>query len=394
MKNRRILLAWEMGAGYGHIRRLLVLARALKATGWEPVIGQRTIHTAADEITAAGVQQFQNPQHKSLAPAGQVFRAWSFADIMGVCGFADRDALIPVVDVWDTMLDVICPAVIVGDYCPILPLAARGRYPFLAFGDGFVVPPPTKDDFMPLRQHGTPTFDAGKMLEMVQDILRQRAQPNIDSLSELVAGDAQAVITFPDLDVYSPVRTVPVLGPLDEPAPMMPVQSGREGHLFVYLAADYGDTRKVLQALVESGVPAEAFIRDAPDQLKNALRQRNILVHDAPPPLEDVLARAGAIMHHGGMGTLETALCMGRPQLLVPRHLEQSLNARNLAAKGFARILPVQEIPRMVSYMRGFIQDKPLAKGAIERAKTINQARPVSSLPRIVGMIEEMAGLC
>ena len=47
-KNRRILLAWEMGAGFGHIRRLLVLARALKERGWIPIIGQRQIHTLAD----------------------------------------------------------------------------------------------------------------------------------------------------------------------------------------------------------------------------------------------------------------------------------------------------------------------------------------------------------
>lgn len=389
-KNRRILLAWEMGAGYGHIRRLLVLARALIARGWEPVIGQRNIHTAANEVVAAGLQQFQNPQHRSLAPAGQAFRAYTFADIMGVCGYADRAALMPVLDVWDTMLDILKPAAIIGDYSPILPMAARGRYPFMAFGDGFVVPPPVKEPFMPLRQFGQPTFDADAMLTMVNMLLRQRRQPPIDSLSELVAGDSQAVITFPDLDIYESVRAQPAIGPLDEPPAMTPVMPGYEGHVFVYLAADFADTRKVLNGLIDSKVPAEAFIRDAPEQMKAVMRQHGIITHDTPPPLPVVLERAGSILHHGGMGTSETALCMGRPQLLVPRHLEQTLNARRLSASGIAGILPVREQSETASLIRRFAGDSAMAIAAMDRARNLDTMRPLSSLSRVVDMIETM----
>jgi UDP:flavonoid glycosyltransferase YjiC (YdhE family) len=389
-KNRRILLAWEMGAGFGHIRRLLVLARALKERGWTAIIGQRQIHTLADEVAAAGFVQFQCPQHRSLAPAGQVFRAHSFADIMGVCGFARRDALVPVVDVWDTMLDLIRPAVIVGDYSPILPLAARGRYPFVAFGDGFVVPPPLKEPFRPLRQQGAPVFNAEEILSTTQELLRQRGQPDIDSLAELVAGDQQAVITFPDLDVYNAVRANPAIGPLDEPPPMMPIVDGQPVKLFVYLAADFGETRKVLQALVDSKVPAEAFIRDASDDLKKALRKRGVMVYDQPPPLADVLAPATGIIHHGGMGTLETALCIGRPQLLVPRHLEQALNARNLAGKGLAKILPIQEVPDMFVSIQKFSQDQSFSAASLAKAETLNQQRPLSSLARAIEIIEKI----
>lgn len=389
-KNRRILLAWELGAGLGHIRRLLVLARALKQQGWEPIIGQRNIHTVADEVAAAGFQQFQNPRQRFLTPAGQRFHAYTFADILGVTGFARRGALVPLVQVWDTMLDLIRPAVIVGDYSPILPLAARGRYPFIAFGDGFVVPPPLKQPFQPLRQHGAPTFDAAAMLAMVQDLLQERGQPAIESLAELVAGDQQAVITLQELDVYGAIRQVPALGPLDEPPPMMALPEGQPVRLFAYLAADYRDTRKVLQAIADSKVPAEAFVRDAPEDLKNALRQRGVKIYDQPPPLAEVLKDASGIIHHGGVGTLETALCIGRPQLLVPRHLEQRLNARNLADKGLARILPVQDMPKMIRFIQGFSADSQLSRNVAEKAAQLNHQRPLSSLGRTLALIEEM----
>src|SRR5690606_19468645 len=64
------------------------------------------------------------------------------------------------------------------------------------------------------------------------------------------------------------------------------------------------------------------------DQVVAALEQTGIKVHTTPPPLRDALQRASMLIHHGGIGSLEEAAMAGRPQLLLPRHLEQSLNTR------------------------------------------------------------------
>ena len=47
MTGRRVLLAWELGAGLGHARRLLTVALTLRARGWDPVV-------AAREMPASG----------------------------------------------------------------------------------------------------------------------------------------------------------------------------------------------------------------------------------------------------------------------------------------------------------------------------------------------------
>ena len=125
----RVLLAWEMGGGLGHTRRLLALADALAVQGYEPVLAQRTVHTLADEVRERGYPMIPIPPQISLAPKGKPFRAMTYADIMAITGYAEMNVLEPLLDTWDGLLAMIQPAVVVGDYCPVLPMAARDRYP-------------------------------------------------------------------------------------------------------------------------------------------------------------------------------------------------------------------------------------------------------------------------
>ena len=197
---RRALLAWEMGGGLGHIRRLMVVARAVEAAGFEPVIAQRTIHTLADEVREAGYPMIPIPPQVSLAPKNEPFRALTYADIMAICGYAKMDALEPTLDAWDGLLNYIQPSVVIGDYCPILPMAVRGRYPYLAFGDGFVVPPHDPPGFPPLRAHGAPikpvdeiTSDVNSLLASVSASsspgMHRSSRPCRNSISTMTAGN-------------------------------------------------------------------------------------------------------------------------------------------------------------------------------------------------------------
>ena len=88
-----------------------------------------------------------------------------------------------------------------------------------------------------------------------------------------------------------------------------------------YLAADFPKTRKLLQAILDSGIPAAAYVRDASDDLKHALRARGLTIHDKPPPPERAFAEATLIIHHGGMARSSLPM-LGRPQLMLTRHLE------------------------------------------------------------------------
>ena len=386
---RRALLAWEMGGGLGHIRRLMVVARAVEAAGFEPVIAQRTIHTLADEGREAGYPMIPIPQQVSLAPKNEPFRALTYADIMAICGYAKMDVLEPTLDAWDGLLNYIQPSVVIGDYCPILPMAVRGRYPYLAFGDGFVVPPHDPPVFPPLRAHGAPIKPVDEITSDVNALLTKRGQPQVERLGQLVAGDAQVITTLPELDIYNDSRKQKAAGPLDELPAVRPIPA--EPKLFIYLAADFNNTRKMLQAVVNAKVPAEAFIRSASPELRDALRKAGMIVHDTPPPLEERLREATVVLHHGGMGTLETALAMGCAQLLLPRHLEQSLNSRNLKARKIAEMIQGEDIDEYARLVKLGLAATDWHKRVHKLATQLDKRRPFSCLETVVQTVEKLA---
>jgi len=385
-----ILLAWEMGAGLSHATRLLVVAKALKAEGWTPIVVARDVSTLVDQYRVANISVVQAPQHKSQVPPGKVFRARSFADIVASCGFQRLEALWPVVVAWDSLLDLIRPAAVVADYCPILPLACLGRVAVVTIGDGFVVPPSHLPKMPQLQSRGTEMASEEVSLAHACEVQRRRGIRCLPtSLPSLIAGDASVVCTFPELDVYGRHRQVPATGPLA--SHLTPVSAPAQPSLFAYLAADFPKTRKLLQAILDSGIPAAAYIRDAPDDLKHALRARGLIVHDEPPPAERAFAEATLIIHHGGIGTIEACLMLGRPQLLLTRHLEQSLNGSLTRSLGVADTLSSEfTLTQAAHQIREMCCSPQWAGRAGEVALSIHQRKLGDSLELIVQSIRRL----
>ncbi|HEY9286177.1 MAG TPA: nucleotide disphospho-sugar-binding domain-containing protein, partial [Pyrinomonadaceae bacterium] len=54
----------------------------------------------------------------------------------------------------------------------------------------------------------------------------------------------------------------------------------------------------------------------------------------------EVLPRAAAVVHHGGVGTTGQSLRAGRPQLVVPFSHDQFDNGARAARLGAGRVLP------------------------------------------------------
>lgn len=362
------LLAWELGAGFGHARRLLTAARGLIAAGFRVRVCQRELWACAEDFLELGVPNFQAPHHRTQLPPGTTFRARGYADMMAVTGYQSVEGLLPTVLGWDALIDAVRPDVVVADYAPMLALAAHGRVPLVAIGDGFVLPP-TEGDRFPVLRAGTAMADEAVLARNAGLVLVTRRQTGLVSLPKLIGGQARVVCTYPESDVYAGQRETPAAGPLTVPGgPLAPAPGGA---VFFYLAADFPHTAKLLQALCDSRLPAEGFVRDAPESLRAALRANGIRLHDRPPALGDALARAGLVVHHGGIGTIESCLAAGRPQLLLPRHFEQTLNAEVLVNQGVARRLPV---PFTLAEARAQLAESARSPDLLARAQAVADA--------------------
>ncbi|GHD57305.1 hypothetical protein GCM10017083_38610 [Thalassobaculum fulvum] len=330
-----VLFAWELGDGLGHVSRLLRIADRLRSAGLACRFVVRNLELAGRAVQSAGFEVLQSPIARVEAIRGpDGTQPVTVGDILGAIGFGSVDRLSPVVAGWHGLVELTRPDLVVTDYAPTMNLALfGGPVPWVPIGDGFTLPPSETERFLPFRR-ARPAYDEERLLSVVAQVQAERGRPTPDRLPRLFEGSARFVITLPELDPWRRVRATPAIGPIDPPP--QPVESVPTEAFFAYLSAGFPYTERVLEGLLASGRTGSVFLRDSTAAQREGWRQRGLPVWDAPQDLRAMAARAEVIVHHGGVGTAEQTLGLGRPQLLVPRHFEQFANADSLGALGVA----------------------------------------------------------
>jgi UDP:flavonoid glycosyltransferase YjiC (YdhE family) len=108
------------------------------------------------------------------------------------------------------------------------------------------------------------------------------------------------------------------------------------GSSAVWVARDFFS--ESIAAAKVLGRRAVLLIGDERNRLKQSLPPQMIAVNYAP--FDALLARACAMVHHGGVGTTSHGLRAGIPTLIVPFAFDQPDNAVHAARLGGSRILP------------------------------------------------------
>ena len=103
--------------------------------------------------------------------------------------------------------------------------------------------------------------------------------------------------------------------------------------------------------------------------------------------------RSAIIIHHGGVGTSETVLALGRPQLVVPRHAEQWLNASSLGRLGVAIAIRANDAlsTKQVSDALATIRTR---SDFAEQAKSVSAKlaeRPKDALDHVLSVCDRLA---
>ncbi|MCA9048640.1 MAG: hypothetical protein KDA89_07920 [Planctomycetaceae bacterium] len=333
-----VLFAWELGSGNGHIARMLPVADGLSAMGHRPVFVVRHLSEAIRLPQRFEYPILQAPYWQPRRSANETpFSAASYADLLVRHGYGSGDDLDCLLRGWDSLLEFIKPALVVADHAPTACLAAWQRVPVALLGDGFTIPPCTEQTFHTLNAT-TPQIPQSRVYEKIQGVLEHRKRRVPESLTEVFAGASRFLATFPELDPYRSVREADeCLGPLSMPS--APVASARTPRIFAYLSSEYPQVVTVLEAFASAGLSCSVYFRDGQPTDLQRLRDKGIEVFDSPQNVEELLPQVSAVVHHTGLNLGMEALAAGRPQLLLPRHLEQDLNARAIEELGTGRIL-------------------------------------------------------
>jgi hypothetical protein len=378
-----VLLGWELGGGFGHVQRLGALAQGLAERGLRPVLAVKDLAMAGTFLRSWPFPVVQAPL-RHLRTEGANFLAASYADVLAVRGFASADELWPLVQAWQGLLDLVRPALVVCDQSPALCLAAYGLVPAVNLGAAFGLPPADGAAFPRLVPGRKLLVPEEQLLAAVREVQRRRRLPAPDTLPGLLAGGPRFLTFLPQLDPYRALRPEPHLGPLGYslgpplPPPARPA-------FFAYLNADAPSTGPLVAALARAGRPGTAYLRGAAPEMRERLRRQGVEVLESPVPVEEVLPRAAVVVHHGGAGLAEQALAAGRPQLLVPEHLEHVLNAQLIDGLGAGLYLAGRFPPEAAAEELGRLLGEPrFTAQAQAAARTIQAGGPWAPLEGIV----------
>jgi UDP:flavonoid glycosyltransferase YjiC (YdhE family) len=379
-----ILLGWELGGGLGHVHQSLAVARALAAHGHRPVLALKNLVEPWPVLQGTPFPVLQAPfWHPRPVAAERNFLAASYADILAIRGFADADDLAALVQGWQALVDLVQPQLAIADHCPTLCLAVYKTLPVVMFGNGFTVPPVELATFPPLVPGAAPVVPQEQLLAVAQEVQRRRRRPVPATFPGIFAAAERCLTVFPELDPYQSVRRDSYLGPL-EPQPK-PVPPPSQPRFFAYLTAEAPYLEEVLVGLARTGVPGAAYVRGASPALKQRLRHAGLEVPDRPAALDELLPRVSAIVHHGGVGVAQQALAAGRPQLLLPQHLEHSLTAQKLAALGVGGYLSgTVAAEGVVRALRQLLAEPRYAERALACAQSLQARGPWTPLEHVV----------
>ncbi|WP_340119977.1 nucleotide disphospho-sugar-binding domain-containing protein [Pelagibius sp. 7325] len=381
-----ILVGYELGGGHGHVHRLMPIVRALEARGHRVTFFLRNIQENAVLLAR---------EHRAILPVPDLVARIpgapnpaplaDYADIMCASGFFRRQTLHAGLLAWRTLLTQAKADLVVADHSPILLLACFGRIPVVQVADGFTMPPAQGARFPIFRKTRTkPLVQPGHVLRVMQDVQKAHGLPVPKTVTEPFRTAGRMVCTLPELDPYGALRQDPVVGPVEGLQQPMPLP--KAPHFFAYVSLEHKKTRAFLQGLKASGLSGEVFSRGMTDDIAKEIARPGLTVHREPQPMAELLERSTVILHHGGNGTCCAALSAGRPQILLPTHMEARLSADTLVAQGVGHLLGAKEtsetgLPPVLDAVAG---DAEMAARAVTLSQAIAARGPLKSVETIV----------
>jgi UDP:flavonoid glycosyltransferase YjiC (YdhE family) len=342
----RLLLAWELGGGLGHVLPLGQLAVALRARGHEVDLVLRDLSLAAQALGPAlddpALRLWQAPLW--LHPCQPATEPACFAELFFDAGYLDPARLLGLVRGWRQSIRQLRPDLIVADFAPTALLAARGLgVACLPFGSGFSMPPPLSPVPSYRAWERPPAARAAEaeaaVLATCNQVLRSLGEAPLPALHALFDGPELWISAWLELDPYGAQRGPQrrhYWGVSPQPAHGLAAEwpGGAGPRVLAYLHAQHTAFEQILARLASGPWCCLVSVSGLSEAAAQRLDGPQLKVVTQPLSLGPALARAAAHLGHGGLGVTTAALAAGVPCVLLPLHDEQLLTARLVSRAG------------------------------------------------------------
>ncbi len=379
----------------GHISRYLSIALRLRERGHRPLLILRDITRAESILGSYQIEFLQAPVW--LAPVQGLPPDINFTETLYRFGFVYPDGLLSMAKVWRSLWQLVHPQVMLFDHAPTAMLAARGLgIPRLVLGNSFTVPPPEK----PLPRFRWWESGAGELPRLMDTeervtkncnvVLNKLGAPLIRQVSDLHEAEANYLCSRPELDAYGERANALYIGPINNLAmgvdPLWP--AGNTPKVFAYLKPQYKHFEPLLNALSASKARYLIYAPGLSEPLRKRYESGHVAFSASPLKMSEVVKQCHAIVCHAG-GITHIALGAGKPVLLLPMQMEQTMVSHRIAALGAGVFLPLDGSPGMLpKLIKQVLDNTHLTDRALEYAATVLDKDESSALERIINSCE------
>lgn len=366
----RILMAWELGTGLGHLSTLLALAKPLISAGHDIAFAVRDPGHATPFLESAGVPIFQCPINPGVL-SGKI-QLYSLPQILLSIGYANESALKGRIDAWRSFYKLWNPDIVVCDASPTALLAARSlQIRTVRVGTAFFMPPDTSP-LPPLRpwlklDHKILIRNETALLNIVNNVMHKYSGSiELKNAAQIFHSDLSVTLTVKEMDFYAALREpdMKYWGPAPAThghAVNWPDVTGKR--IFVYLR-NFSTLPSLLDTLQSSGQNVLLYIPDLPATIRKKFAGGNLRFEDKSLDMMKVLQECDLVVLHGGHGATCAALLAGKPMLLLPIHLEMLLNSRAVARIGAGLVAPQRKPAGMQQKFEQLINTPDFARKA------------------------------
>jgi UDP:flavonoid glycosyltransferase YjiC (YdhE family) len=335
----RILFAWELGEGLGHVTNIRPVAIELAKLGHEVVVASRNVRTAAVVLDGTAIPYMQCP-HQNWRLPRRNRPIVSYAHLLHTTGFGDAAGLTALVGAWRSLFEQTRPDLVVFDHSPTALLACRGTgIRRVTLGSGFFSPP----DVMPLPRvrndiamsNEELVADERRVLETANTVLTSLSAPPLESLGRLYSEvELNMLTTYPELDHFGERPGQRYWGVhTDCPAAPPEWPPGEGSRIFAYLKP-MPILNDLLMELGRLGNPCLVYGPWAESAAGGQFAVPNVRLTSKPVDIKRVAAECDLAILNGTHSTTAEMLGNGVPALHFPIFAEQALVARRATQLG------------------------------------------------------------
>lgn len=333
----RVILANELGGGWGHLLPLRVIADEFIKRGCEVSLQCRDYEKAASAFKDSGVRVEQSPAW-TLCKTGFSI---NYAQNLWGNGYRNEEMLSAHFQWWSDGFKTIKPDFIFADYAPTAILSAMSLdIPRGVTGTGFTLPPMTTP--MPCLHPWLEVND--EILLRSEKIVLQAIKkivPSVNSISGIFQNAKRFLEIFPELDHFEIRPSEKYVGPILQTQVDSEIiwPEGSGCRVFIYLSSTNRCLDDLIDHIKKLGVPAVGIIRDLPESDRKSLESRTLRLSDTLVNLDRAAAECDIAVTQGGLHTSARMLLSGVPLLICPEQLEQTLFAYQLQKRGLCEFV-------------------------------------------------------